>query len=273
MIYATKKLKEMGYKVTVTGLGKDDRSFSEIPLPDAMKTPFLLFGLPFTRDGETIFAPFAEKPIFIEKVIKELCPGQTVLAGNIGAQKSKLESAGARVFDYFLDEDLTLFNAFLTAEALTSILIETLPHTLSGAKIALVGYGRIGKYLSRLLKAFGAEVFVFARRAQTLEEAKEAGCESENITNLSTDFHRFHALINTVPSPCIGENQLRRLNGGCVLVEAASAPYGIDFTLSEEKGFRLIKAFSLPGKYSPLSAGERIAITADKILSGGDTDA
>ena len=35
---------------------------------------------------------------------------------------------------------------------------------LQGKKIAVLGYGRIGKYLSKMLKNQGASVFVYARR-------------------------------------------------------------------------------------------------------------
>lgn len=275
MLYTVKKLKELGYTLNVTGFENSPfpLPFAPCPLFSAVKAPFLLFGLPLTRDGKTLLAPFSQTPISIDEIIKGLSPGQKVLGGNLGQQKERFEAGGAKVFDYFLDEELTLINACLTAEALVSILIEALPRSLSGAEIALVGYGRIGKYLSHMLKPFGADVTVFARRKEAREEAKTAGNESEPISGLSANSHRFHALVNTVPSPCIGKSELEKINGDCVLIEAASPPYGIDFTLCAEKGFRLIKAFSLPGKYSPLSAGEQIALTADKLISGGDTDA
>ena len=42
------------------------------------------------------------------------------------------------------------------------------------------------------------------------------------------------------------------------IIELASAPYGLDFDLARKYGVDVIKAFGLPGKYTPKTAGEII---------------
>ena len=52
-----------------------------------------------------------------------------------------------------------------------------------------------------------------------------------------------------------------RMNVQTVLIETASAPYGIDFAACQHHNRELIKAFSQPGKTAPKTAGILIAET------------
>ena len=63
-----------------------------------------------------------------------------------------------RVTDYYEDEALQLRNAYLTAEAALMTAMELTDCTLRGTHVAVLGYGRIGKYLSRLLCGLGASI-------------------------------------------------------------------------------------------------------------------
>ena len=44
----------------------------------------------------------------------------------------------------------------------------------------------------------------------------------------------------------------------CKIIELASAPYGLDFEIARNYSIDVVKAFSLPGKYTPKTAGEII---------------
>ena len=62
-------------------------------------------------------------------------------------------------------------------------------------------------------------------------------------------------------SPLISYAGLKK---DCVIIEIASAPFGIDFDCATELGINAIKAGSLPGRISPETAGE---IICDTVLS------
>lgn len=47
---------------------------------------------------------------------------------------------------------------------------------LLGSRMAVIGYGRIGQFLARLLLAMGVSVTVCARRAESLAFARGDGC-------------------------------------------------------------------------------------------------
>ena len=92
--------------------------------------------------------------------------------------------------------------------------------------------------------------------------------KSKSFEQLSTEYNDFDALINTVPIKVIEEKQLSNLNRDCLLIEVASAPFGIDFQAAKEKAFRVIKAGSLPGKVAPKTAGEIIGRSILPIIEG-----
>ena len=80
----------------------------------------------------------------------------------------------------------------------------------------------------------------------------------KHFEDLTTEINDFDAVINTVPVKVLGNAQLLKLNPECVLVEVASAPFGIDFQAAKERAFKVVKAGSLPGKVAPKTAGEII---------------
>jgi dipicolinate synthase subunit A len=181
-----------------------------------------------------------------------------------------LRSTGAKVIYYYKDEAFTQYNALLTAEALISLLMQTLPCALDGAEIGVAGYGRIGSVFARYLTALGAKVTVFARRPETRLQAEKEGITALSFEELRNRCGLFRTLVNTVPAPVLGREALMNLPRECVLIEVAGAPYGIEEAAAEELGFTYIPAPGLPGKYAPESAGAAIADTAVHLLAGGE---
>ncbi|MBQ7638306.1 MAG: hypothetical protein IJS90_05365 [Clostridia bacterium] len=270
LLYAARRLGSKGFDSRVYGFELYTPPFEEIPaekkLNEALLSDVIVFGLPCSRNGKTLWAPFCETEITFEDIIKNVPCGRTVYGGMMpGAMKERLKNGGCTVYDYGESEALLLYNAMLTAEALTGILITKLPCSLSGADIAITGYGRIGFYLARFLRSFGAKVTVFSRDPAGLARAQTLGMEAQHLKSFCDKKRWFSALINTAPSQIIGRKELEALNKDCVLFETASAPFGIDARASEELGFTLHSAPSLPGRYSPLSAGYFIADAIENI--------
>lgn len=268
MVYAAEALKALGYKTALCGFSYFDAFSPSVPAADlreALEADVLVLGLPWTKNGSEAFAPFSADPLPLETILSAPCSGRRIFLGNADEKTRRaLSGAGAYVFDYFRDEGLTLYNARLTAEALTALLIRELPVSLLGAEIAVTGYGRIGFYTAGFLSAFGAKTSVFARNPAQRAKAAAAGLAAEPLADFRLRERRFDALVNTVPAPVIGERELAVLNRSCLLTEAAGAPYGINEAAAEKNGFRLIKAAALPGKTSPKSAGDAIAKTIDE---------
>lgn len=218
--------------------------------------------LPVTKDGVTVNTTQSPVKIDIEDIIAELKRDDVVFGGLIPKDiKARIESKGTICKDYYESMSLQILNAIPTAEGIVKILIEALPITIHSMDCAVVGFGKTGKAIAGALRSLGADVTVLARSRENLAEAHSAGCKTRVLDSLSFEPIYFDAIINTVPSQVIGEKQLANINTGCLLIEIASTPFGIDFDCARRLGFRVIKAPSLPGTVAPKTAGEIIGET------------
>ena len=263
--YTASYLAKTGRSVSITGmdlLDLHDTSVKSDIIYNTLKADTLILGLPFSKNGKTLHAPFCAEPVSLSELRSRLHPGQIIFAGMTSpAFEAEINAAGARVIDYYKDPSLTLFNALLTAEAITGILIKKLPCSVFGTSIAITGYGRIGFYLSRMLHSLGANVYVFARDPLQISKAAANGVNAFHLSELHIKRHNFRALINTIPVPVINYDVLRNLNRDCMLIETAGAPYGIAADDAKKCSMAIDLESGLPGKYAPETAGIIIAKT------------
>ena len=96
-----------------------------------------------------------------------------VLGGRLTAQERTLiENAGLRAFDYAAAETFALRNAVPTAEGAIQIAMQELPVVLHRLPVLILGAGRVSRALQPRLRALGAEVTVAARRCTDLARSK-----------------------------------------------------------------------------------------------------
>ncbi len=229
-------------------------------LTDAInEAAFIILPLPLTRDRLTLNAPLFDETVLLADIYALATSEKMFFGGQLPKSFcEELDARGVPYCDYFLLDELAVYNAVPTAEGVLKVLIEELPVTIHGMKCAVAGYGKVGKVLAGTLKALGADVTIFARKEYDFADAFTKSVKHKHFSTLETDNHTFDVLINTVPTKVIGASVLDKLNADCVLVEIASAPFGIDFQAAKERAMTVVKASSLPGKVAPKSAGEII---------------
>ena len=216
--------------------------------------------LPYSRDGEKIFAPFSGKDIFVRDVLDHIDENAVSMGGKLGKDFPK----GA--VDYYEREDFAVLNAVPTAESAVKIALEETKLTICGMQAAVLGFGRIGKLLAKTLVALGADVTVFARSAQARAWAEAFFCRAENFSALGDKIGGFDCIFNTVPHKIVFTDDLARMKRGAVIIELASAPGGADAGEAQKAGIRLISAQSLPGRVTPKTAGRIIYQTIREIM-------
>ena len=150
-----------------------------------------------------------------------------------------------RGIPYWDDPIFVIENAALTAEGAAELVMRRLPRAVLGARILIVGYGRIGALLADKLRALGAETAVCARRPESCAAARSRGHEIVDITSIPAPFD---AVINTVPAPILSGSY-----GGALCVDLASAPGGWADSAP------VLKAPGLPGHYAPQAAADAMA--------------
>ena len=149
-------------------------------------------------------------------------------------------------------------NAAITAYCAICIILENLPITPEGCPILVVGWGRIGKCLVRLLRQLGARLTVAAR-----SEADRALLEALGYTAVDTgtgigNMEQFRVIVNTVPAMVLPKEKLNLCKSNCLKIDLASVP-GIE-------GDDVIRARGLPNLDAPESSGKLIARLVRKEL-------
>jgi len=223
--------------------------------------------IPCSNDNELINAPFHNEKIHIHEVFRCINKNQLFIAGRINEKIVHL----AQVFNvYTVDmlerEEMAVLNAIPTAEGAIQIAMEEMPTTLHNSNALILGYGRIGKTLAKMLQGIGANVYVEARKYADLAWIKSYGYRPVLLSELSQTVKDINVLFNTIPSIVLNNEVLRMLNSDCLIIDLASKPGGVDFDKAKELGLKAIWALSLPGKVAPVTAAEFIKDTAYNII-------
>lgn len=263
------------YSVCTAWLGdnvtesKNIRTFEDISSVDE-KCDNLILPIPVSNDGETLNAPFSEKPVPLESLTSAVKDGGIVFGGRFSEQARKIfTDKGLRVIDYLEREELSVLNARATAEGAVSIALTEQPVTVAGENILILGMGRIAKCLIRILSGFGADITAAARKYSDLAWAEVYGCKSVDIRELgnSSALENADLIFNTVPHLILDRSLLEKCSKNCLIIDLASKPGGLDFDAAGLLGLRAIWALSLPGKTAPVSSGKIIGTAIENILS------
>ena len=162
---------------------------------------------------------------------------------------------GSATYDLTRDEDFLLQNAYLTAEAAV-VRMAAGGKALTGARVAVVGVGRIGRQLIGILRAMGAEVLAASTSIEKRAEARLMGCRTIDTGNLALALPQVDYLFSTPAHPVLGREELAACRPGVRIMDLASPPYGVDLAAAAELGLDAVREGSLPGRYCPESAGE-----------------
>ena len=261
-----------GYKVITSGFDSTDLppcvTGCTNPAQATTLADCVILPLPVTTDGSNINAPFSRMRITLDQVLNALAPHQSLVGGAVSdIVRREVESRGMAIHDYLQREELAIANSVPTAEGAIQLAMEELPITLHGSKALVVGYGRLGHVLARQLRGLGAAVSVAARNYTDLAWAQVWSYGVERSDQLSGWLCGYDLVINTVPAPVLGRAELADLKPGCLVIDLASKPGGVDFTAAAELGVKVIWALSLPGKTAPVTAGLAIKNTICNILT------
>lgn len=240
---------------------KTESGLDGIGLADCVVLP-----LP-VADGENLNAPFDRDRHSLRQVLSALRPGQVVCGGLVDQHvRAMAEDCGVSVRDYLDREELAVTNAIPTAEGAIQLSMEELPITLWGCRALVVGFGRLGRVLAPRLSALGAHVTVSARKYADLAWAESFGYGTERTGALAGWLCGYDVIFNTVPRHVLGRAELEDLKPGCLIVDLASKPGGVDLEAAGELGVKVVWALSLPGRVAPVTAGRAVKMAVYHII-------
>ena len=224
--------------------------------------------LPMTNDSEYLSAPFSDEKISIEELIKEMSnKNKTFLAGKISEQlATKLQEGGIEFIDLLKREKLVVLNTIATAEGTIQLAMENTTRTIHGSNVLVMGFGRVGKVLAKLLDGIGANVSCEARKNSDIAWIKAYGYNPIHLSELDNELGNYDLIINTIPFQILDENRLKLVKKECTILDLSSTPGGVDRAAARRLGLKMIWALSLPGKVAPLTSAEFIKETLYHIL-------
>ena len=164
------------------------------------------------------------------------------------------------------DEAFLMLNAQLTAEGAIARAMARPNRALLGSTCLVTGFGRIGQALAQRLAALGAFVIVCARSETQMQRAHGMGAHPTPLSGIAQAAAQADVIFNTVPARIMGRRALMAMEKETLIIELASAPYGVDMELAAELGISAALESGVPGRYAPLDAGAAIFESLQRAL-------
>ena len=259
IVELVKILNENGNDVYLYGLEKSEKlkGFCHTSNLDEVmeKSDFIITSIPLSKDGKYLNASYTDEKIIVVDIFK-IAKNKKIITGNITNEIKiyiKIENNN-EIIDILKFEELTVLNSIPTAEGAIQIAMEKSLITLHNSKCLVLGFGRIGKILAKMLLGIGAQVYCEARKEQDIAWIKSYGYNAIHLNDLDNNLGNFDFIFNTIPYLILDKSRLSLIKSECLLIDLASKPGGIDFEEAEKLKLQTDWALALPGKVAPKTA-------------------
>lgn len=207
----------------------------------------IITSIPISKDGITVNAPYTKKQIFIKEIF-EIANNKKIITGNIteAIQKHINVKNNNEIIDILKNEELAILNSIPTAEGAIQIAMEKSKITIHNSNCLVMGFGRIGKILSKMLIGIGANVYCEARKSTDIAYIKSYGYNAIHLNELNKNLEKFDFIFNTIPFIILNNTNLNNVKKECLIVDLASKPGGIDFEYAKNIGLQTEWALALP---------------------------
>lgn len=183
------------------------------------------------------------------KELLRMLPRSVIL---IGGNLNQDYLSSYQKMDLLQNPHYLAMNAAITAECALKVAALHMKATFADSPVLILGWGRIGKCLSRLLSSVGCTVTVAARKEADRALLEALGYRAVDFSQIVQPLRQSKILFNTVPDLPLHSDILDGWKDG-IAIDLASYP-GM-------KGMNVIPARGLPGKFAPESSGKLIADT------------
>lgn len=274
MIYCEKNFRNAGFDTALFGFDGCGEKAEDVSCRNAKNinealdnAEIIVLPVPLSTDSVTLNMPLSDFVLTLPALFSVIDKNAVVFAGNVSPEVMRLaEKLNVKIIDYFEREELKIANAVLTAESAVEIAMSETDTSLSEMTALVVGYGRIGKALCRLLKSFGCNVYASARKDADKAWIRAFGYSPIDTGKIKEEIGRCELIFNTVPFMVLDKERLAGVRKDCLIIDLASKPGGVDFETARGEGLRVIWALALPGKKLKASAGRIICNTILNIL-------
>lgn len=236
-----------------------ERLLLECPLTKKFER-IIILPIPTSRDGEHI----GGSDMTVREAVAGAGADTLVVGYGIPTVISEeLLRRGSVVCDSLLDEEFLTENARLTAVGAVGVILTTETRAPSDMRIGVVGYGRIGKQLTRIFIYLGASLTVFTSRESVRLELCECGVEAK-MSLADAELGELDLLVNTAPAHIFDTTEGGMFPSSLRVIDLAS---GVNFP-----GIGTVEKYpSLPARRFPHSAGRAWFNSVRRYLLGGES--
>lgn len=228
----------------------------------------LIFPMFGADEHGSVKAKYSASPIVLNKETLQAIPTHVPLL--IGFARPALKSAtmnmGLQLIETNKFDEITILNSIPSAEGAIQMAMEATNITIHGSASMVLGLGRFGWTLARMLQGMGAQVTGVARKAADLARAVEMGLQAVNFSNLAAEIGKAEIIFNTVPHLILDSVMLEKVARDAVIVDLASIPGGTDFEYAQMLGIKSLLAPGLPGIVAPKTAGRILAQVYPRLI-------
>lgn len=248
--------REEGLLVKVIGFEKCPL-LDHIEADDLVSANVIIMPLSGISSTGTVSSAYAsELPLQTLRYLEAPEGNYLLLSGSIAPEVLNVLPQRAQPIFTADDPELALLNAVPTAEGAIQKAMELSEITLHHSRVLVIGLGRCGAVLARMLQGIGADVTAVVRRNETAALAFTMGIKSVYESELADAIHEMDYIFNTVPAPVLSAAILARAKQGALILDLASAPGGTDFKSADALGIKAILLPGLPGKVAPRTAAQ-----------------
>lgn len=266
------ELVKMGATVVTAGFPRErvcHGAFVVHNVEDACRgAEVLILPLPGTNEEGVIRAVYSDQELRLtEAVLGSVAPGALIVIGFARPfLKEWVKRLHLNLAEIIEMDEIAILNSIPTAEGAIQIAMEETPITIHGSQTCIIGFGRVGITLARILKALGSNVTVIARNEGQLARAQEMGCRKARFDDLHEIVNQIDIIFNTVPAMILDRDILKYANPSIVIIDLATQPGGTDFEAANAFGLKAILAPGLPGKVAPVTAGNILADVVPRLI-------
>lgn len=208
-----------------------------------------------TETGAAYYC-FSPQKRFTNDELMNIPDKSDLFCGNLNdVQKRILLAKNITYHNLITDEIFAMENSLLTAEGALMLIIRGTNVSIFNSKIAIFGYGRVGKAISTLLKGIAADFDIFTSDYNERSLARLLG---KKAYDLDTELKDYDVIINTIPAKVLPLSKLKGAKKSCYILDLASYS-GVEMCDINSLGLAYDNALGIPGKYSPKTAGEILA--------------
>ncbi len=204
------------------GVGERLKVAARLSQPLSLTTHLVLLPVPTTKDGKHVFGT----DILLSDTLCNADENSVIVGYGLPDWFiSLIGKRGSSVLDLSLDEEYLCDNAYITAVGALGYILTSVNKSPDGVHFGIVGYGRIGSRLVRMLLFLGARIRVYTSKVLNCIQLGECGIDCAMVSDNDGgiyDFSGIDILINTAPKDMSEAVQRGRVSKDMRIIELAS---------------------------------------------------